>query len=535
MADSIVRLTVEDSSFNAKIKAAAKSFADFGSRVASAGVDAFRKFASGAETAKVAFQGFNAALKANALVFVITTAIQAAQALGEMVGDWISGASDAEEAQRKLNEQLDQTAQLVKNILADSDFNARIAKAAGKSTTEILQMKYQAADAAYNAAMATLMNPNIKAGTEEYDKAKKIFDEAEKQRRKVWEEIKIDETARANKTGEYAVRGGGGGGGRSGGSTKKEQTEMQTLQTKIKDLEQEYIKLGNVSTEAANKRRTEIRQEIADNEKRIGQIKLLNEQAHGRLLGGDLQATGLGKASLTGGIPEIGKGLEVLPQHLSPLQQMNAELSRMRELLELAPNTEAYQAALQKIIDKEKEIKQWKGETDTEDVAKNSANAWRGAASAMSSVSSALSQMEDPGAKIMGIIGEAIANIASGFAAASAGEGKSGNIWYWIAATAAGLATMVSTIATIHSATGFAEGGIVKGNTYSSDQIPARLNAGEVVLTHAMAGNLAQQLEGNGLGNLNLSATISGEQIRLVLNNNGRRTGVGEYVTTNFR
>jgi hypothetical protein len=50
-----------------------------------------------------------------------------------------------------------------------------------------------------------------------------------------------------------------------------------------------------------------------------------------------------------------------------------------------------------------------------------------------------------------------------------------------------------------------------------------------------MAGNLASQLEGNGLGNLNLSATISGEQIRLALNNNGRRTGRGEYVQTNFR
>jgi hypothetical protein len=213
---------------------------------------------------------------------------------------------------------------------------------------------------------------------------------------------------------------------------------------------------------------------------------------------------------------------------------MNAELSRMKELLEMAPNTDEYQSQLQKIIDKEKEIAKFKGATDTENVAKNSAEAWRGAAAAMSSVGSALSQMEDPGAKIMGIIGEAIANIASGFAQASAQEGK-GGVWYWIAATAAGLAAMVSTIATIHSATGFAEGGIVKGNTYSSDQIPARLNAGEVVLTHAMAGNLASQLEGNGLGNLNLSATISGEQIRLALNNNGRRTGRGEYVQTNFR
>jgi hypothetical protein len=50
-----------------------------------------------------------------------------------------------------------------------------------------------------------------------------------------------------------------------------------------------------------------------------------------------------------------------------------------------------------------------------------------------------------------------------------------------------------------------------------------------------MAGNLASQLEGNGLGNLNLTATIKGEQIKLALNNNGRRTGKGEFVQSNSR
>lgn len=80
-----------------------------------------------------------------------------------------------------------------------------------------------------------------------------------------------------------------------------------------------------------------------------------------------------------------------------------------------------------------------------------------------------------------------------------------------------------------------AANGLVTGNSYSGDHIPAMLNAGEVVLTAAMAGNLASQLQGGGLQNLNLTATIWGEQIRLVLNNNGRRTGCGEYVTSNFR
>ncbi len=80
-----------------------------------------------------------------------------------------------------------------------------------------------------------------------------------------------------------------------------------------------------------------------------------------------------------------------------------------------------------------------------------------------------------------------------------------------------------------------AAGGTVAGTTYSGDQIPALLNAGEVVLNRAQVSNLASTLEGGGMQGMKLSATISGEQIRLVLNNNGRRTGKGEYVQTNSR
>jgi hypothetical protein len=60
-------------------------------------------------------------------------------------------------------------------------------------------------------------------------------------------------------------------------------------------------------------------------------------------------------------------------------------------------------------------------------------------------------------------------------------------------------------------------------------------NAGELVLNKAQQGNLASQLQGGGIGDLNLTATIKGEQIRLALNNNGRRTGRGEYVQSSNR
>ena len=103
------------------------------------------------------------------------------------------------------------------------------------------------------------------------------------------------------------------------------------------------------------------------------------------------------------------------------------------------------------------------------------------------------------------------------------------------------ISTIVSAIEAISAADTFipfARGGIVRaaggfsvpGNNYSGDRVPALLNSGELVLNKAQQGNLASQLEDGGMQNLNLEAVIRGEDIRLALNNNGRRTGRGEYV-----
>jgi hypothetical protein len=60
------------------------------------------------------------------------------------------------------------------------------------------------------------------------------------------------------------------------------------------------------------------------------------------------------------------------------------------------------------------------------------------------------------------------------------------------------------------------------------------VNSGEVILNRAQQGNLVSQMEG-GLNNLHLEASIKGEDIRLAINNNGRRTGRGEYVQSTRR
>ena len=155
------------------------------------------------------------------------------------------------------------------------------------------------------------------------------------------------------------------------------------------------------------------------------------------------------------------------------------------------------------------------------------------AATAITSIGSALQGIEDPGAKVAGLIATAIGNIALSFAQAAASPATtSTGVWGWIAAAAAGAATMVGTIAAIKSATkgSYAEGGMVMGNSYSGDQIPIMANAGEIVLNRAQASSIAGQLQGNGGGNMSPS-WITGEQIYVAMNRYTRRTGRGEIVT----
>ena len=333
--------------------------------------------------------------------------------------------------------------------------------------------------------------------------------------------------------------GSGGGGGRSGGGkTTTAPTFAADSIAAQQKLVQDLTKQWN---EAGASVRNQYIQPLVEAEAKLKQMKneqaLLKEQAQGRLNGvnlwqGDIDdiAGGPGKRpQFAGGIPEIGKGLETLPQHLSPLQEMNYELSRMKELLEYAPDTQAYQDALQKIADKEKEISQFKGESNMSDEAKDSEKAWAKTASAISQVGSALKTIEDPTAQVMSIIAEAIANIALTFSKSLKGTVTP---WDWIAAAAAGTATMISTIAAIKQVAvgSYAQGGVIPGNSFSGDTQLAQVNAGETILTRAQTGILASQLENAGIQNLRLDTYVTGEQIRLVLNNNGRRTGKGEYV-----
>ena len=168
------------------------------------------------------------------------------------------------------------------------------------------------------------------------------------------------------------------------------------------------------------------------------------------------------------------------------------------------------------------------------------------AAQAAQGFGAALSGIEDPAAKAAGTVVSAIASIALGFAMASSSANTAGTGWGWLAWLGAGMSAMATTISTIHSLTGYQNGGVVKGystggtiqgNSYSGDNIGGMvdgsqlvgLNAGELVLNKAQQATLAQNLQGGG--NIRMTGEVTGEKIVLVANRYFKRTGQGEIVT----
>jgi hypothetical protein len=273
----------------------------------------------------------------------------------------------------------------------------------------------------------------------------------------------------------------GGGGGRSGrsSSSKSEPTfapdSIAAQQKLVADLTRQWNEAG---AEVRNQYVVPLVEAEAKLKEMRDQQALMKEQAQGKLLGDTSD----------------GKGIEVpISSSASFEEWMNSVKEQLANL---------------KIDPIEIPIETTK--KDVMAIAKSASIT----ADVVGSIGDAFNAIEDPAAKVMGTVMQAIASVALGYAQATV-EATSMGPWAWVAFAATGLATMLSTISAIHSATGYATGGMVEGNTYSGDQIPAMLNAGEVVLNRAQQGNLASQLEGGGMRNMNLSGRIRGTDIIL--------------------
>ena len=168
----------------------------------------------------------------------------------------------------------------------------------------------------------------------------------------------------------------------------------------------------------------------------------------------------------------------------------------------------------------------------TVDAAKQTEKAWGAAANAISAIGGALQQIEDPSAKVAGIIMQAVANIALGFATATT-QAAAGGPFAWIAATVAGIANMISAVTAIKQVTSagkFADGGMVGGNSYSGDNLTASVNSGELILNRAQQNTIASQLQG-GAANIRVQGFVKGHDILLAGSNYALSTGkAGAYL-----
>ena len=217
------------------------------------------------------------------------------------------------------------------------------------------------------------------------------------------------------------------------------------------------------------------------------------------------------------------------PGSLNDLQQQLKDAET--ELANITVGTDEWAAALEKVRQKQEEVNKArsaiKGQTsDVKDMKGN----WTQAASAVAQFGAALQSVEDPTAKLAGIIAEAIASVAVGAGAAIGKEGKTGNPWEWIAFAISATATMISTIAAIKSVTStgkYAEGGVIPGNSYNGDKLMAWVNSGETILNQRQAGKVLEGLQcaAVGTGNLELTTKVSGEDLMIILNNTNRARG----------
>lgn len=216
---------------------------------------------------------------------------------------------------------------------------------------------------------------------------------------------------------------------------------------------------------------------------------------------------------------KIGKGIDIPDDSWQGiLDQYNA----LREMIGEEPIVINFKTGkIDKVVNETEKLKKTIGTT----------------AQVVGTIGQAFNAIEDPAAKVAGTVAQAIANIAMAYSDALAKDQTTKfNIWGFIAAAAASTVSMATTIAQIHSQTGYAEGGIVKGNHYSGDMLDGGsfgINAGELVLNRAQQGSLASQLEGSagGFRNGQIVGRIEGEKIVLVANRYFRRTGQGEILT----
>ena len=505
-----VDLSVNDGSFNAKLRQA---------------VSSFKTFVAGIKGAKTAQEALNNAIKACPMGLITTAATVA----GEALYKYINGVYDAEEAQKALDAELEHTALQLRNMKADSDFDIAIAKAAGTSSKELAKMRVEAAKA--RLAIADLNYDKVtaidsKASKEQVDEARRMQQEAEQALNEANRARTLLTVQEINKTGEYKEK--------KKKTTKPKKEEDSYAEDSITAQEKLVDELTKKWKNAAAAVKDDYAKQLEEAKYKLD-VMTGKETFDPSKLAPIVDKTG--QTPMADIAPKEGLTIPVKLEIESPYQKLTAEIQRLKGEMHGVFDPAEVQAYNERIAELQKQLGTYEGKV--KEGGEASQQAYSRAAQGINLIGSALNNIEDPGAKIMATIGQAIATIALSYAETLAKDKTSkSNIWLFIASAAAAMVSMVSTISQIHSATGYAQGGVVKGNSYSGDNMMAQgpggelvgLNAGEVVLTRAMASNLANSLQ-SPMSMMRIVGEVQGERIVLVANRFLKRSGQGEIVT----
>ena len=526
---------------------------------------------------------FNMLAKANpyALLATAVAAVAGAYML------WSKNASKAEQAQKALNTELDNTKTQLAQIDKDTDFSVGIAQAAGKSwkaihdlRLEAARTKLQLADMNYDKLAAS-----GNASAEQMKQAAEMQKQAWDNVMKVLNEGTIHDVQRRYGTGSFSKKGK---------STKQEDTNYAA--DSIMAQEKEVQRLTDAWNRASGAMREGILKDLDAAKKKLEAMKNESNPLEGGALG-EITVKGSKMRSVNkafsdapinfdsintyvSGVKDALKNADLGSDLYNSLTEKLADTSTMsavlqgaiaggvqgadltaaaeemkQKLLEGDITDDAWQEFLDRLNEKIEDsdlkltfdvdtktvttaVQQQKKETAA------MAKEWQAAGSAIQAVGQAMSQIEDPAAKVLGTIAQAVATMALSYAQAAASPAVTGTGWGWIAFAATGVATMLSSIAAIKNATsGFANGGIIPGNSYSGDNMRGMtpdgnvfgLNSGEVVLNASQTNNLANALTDNGMQGYNLETRVNGRDLVIVMNNDGTARGRGELVRTNRR
>lgn len=309
------------------------------------------------------------------------------------------------------------------------------------------------------------------------------------------------------------IRKGSLSGGRSGNSTiKGGGSRVTNAPVKTENVNppapEGSIAAMNKQLDELRKKReqlTDVR-DIADVDTQINKLKddidNLNNTAGQIAMWGNIRENGMKSlnvnknTSLGTIMPEMKVPMPDDKAFKDEIDALGDKLKRLREeSKQSADDMDAAMEGLRQSLggDVSSTISQWQG---IGKAFSKGGDAATGAGAAIASVGQVMQQVGGDGAAAkIGAIAAAIGQLVLGFATASAQAGGLGPFG-WLGFTLAGAGVLATVISQVQS---FSTGGIVSGTSYHGDNVPARVNSGEMILTMMQQKKLFDIANGRAL------------------------------------